>query len=231
MASDASAYQKLLQEQRAIDDDADLDVKLEKAMRTAYKEIYHGLSPIDATTLTATRELSDYFEEVVANLPSRSSKLAANWILGEVSAYLNKYERFFDTPPVTARQLGKLLARIEDGTVSNKIAKGVFEQMCKVNGFAATRSDGQLYPRPESIQNEDLADQIIESEGLKQISDSGTIEKIVDEALAANARLVADYRSGKEKAFNALVGQVMKRSQGKANPAQVNEALRRKLKG
>jgi aspartyl-tRNA(Asn)/glutamyl-tRNA(Gln) amidotransferase subunit B len=193
-------------------------------------EAEFGLSKYDANVLTADRSISDYFEEVVKILPS-DPKLCANWVMGEISAYLNKFERFFDTPPVSARQLGRLLSRIKDGTISNKIAKEVFEEMCKVNGLAAALSDGLNYARPESLDDENLADQIIEEQGLKQVSDAGAVEKYVDDALAANPKLVEDYKSGKEKAFNALVGQVMKASKGKANPAQVNEILRRRLRG
>ena len=137
------------------------------------------------------------------------AKLAANWVNGEISAELNSANLDFSNIPFSATQAGKLLARIHDSTISQKSAKDVL-----VDAWTSGKDP----------------DEIIEKKGQKQISDSGAIEEIVDEVLAANAKQVEDYRSGKEKAFNSLVGQVMKRSQGKANPAQVNEILRRKLK-
>jgi aspartyl-tRNA(Asn)/glutamyl-tRNA(Gln) amidotransferase subunit B len=171
----------------------------------------YALSPYDAAALTSQRPMADYFEETAKAVGD--AKLSANWVTGEVAAYLNKFEKFFDEPPVSAEQLAVLLTRIKDGTISNKIAKEVFDLMCdKTAPF-----------------HHDLADRLIETKGLRQISDSGAIEKLVDEAIAAGAKQVEDYRAGKEKALQSLVGQVMKASQGKANPAQVNEILRRKL--
>jgi aspartyl-tRNA(Asn)/glutamyl-tRNA(Gln) amidotransferase subunit B len=135
-------------------------------------------------------------------------KLAANWIMGDLSATLNKDELDIADSRISAKQLAGLLARIQDGTLSGKLAKQVFEAMWSEGGEA---------------------DAIIEAKGLKQMSDSGEIERIIDEVMAANAKSVEEFRSGKEKAFNALVGQVMKASKGKANPAQVNDLLRKKL--
>jgi aspartyl-tRNA(Asn)/glutamyl-tRNA(Gln) amidotransferase subunit B len=200
------------------------DVRRER-FETEYK-----LSAYDSRTLTSDKAMADFFESLV-RVVSNDPKLCANWIMGEVAAYLNRNEKFFDDLPITANQLGRLLSRIQDGTVSNKTAKDVFEQMCAKYGMGDAIDSKLGYPRDESIRDANLADQIIETKGFRQISDVAAIEKIVDEVLAANAKQVEDYRSGKEKAFNSLVGQVMKRSQGKANPAQVNEILRRKLKG
>ena len=201
--------------------------ELQQAKRERFQSLY-GLSPYDAATLTADRVMADYYEAIVKFVPD-DPKLCANWVMGDVAAYLNKYEKFFDQPPVSARQLGVLLVRIKDGTISNKIAKDVFEQMCKkVDMFYVTTS-ALGKPRHDPRHGDDLADQIIEEKGLKQISDSGAIEKIVDQVITTNPQQVADYKSGKEKAFNSLVGQVMKASKGKANPAQVNEILKNKL--
>jgi len=167
----------------------------------------HALTAYDAGLLTASRTAADYFEALV-KASGVEPKLCANWQTGELSAALNREERDIAASPVSAQRLAGLLQRISDGTISGKAAKQVFEVMWKLGGGA---------------------DEIIEREGLRQVSDAGAIEKLVDAVLAANDRLVADYRSGKEKAFNALVGQVMKASKGKANPVQAAEALRRKL--
>jgi aspartyl-tRNA(Asn)/glutamyl-tRNA(Gln) amidotransferase subunit B len=166
----------------------------------------HGLNPYDAAALTASRETADYFERLAGR--TKDAKLGANWIMGELSARLNREGLEIASSPVSAEALAGMLARIADGTISGKIAKDVFDAIWAGEGNA---------------------DEIIERKGLKQISDSGAIEKIVDEVIAANARQVADYRGGKEKAFQSLVGQVMKASGGKANPAQVNEILKKKL--
>ncbi len=182
-----------------------------------------NLSAYDAATLTGSRELAEYFEAVVAALvkaeasgtskrPDSAAKLAANWVMGDLSATLNKENLDISASRITAAQLAGLLARIQDGTLSGKLAKQVFEAMW------AGEAEG-----------DQAADQIIEAKGLKQVSDSGAIEKIIDEVMAANAKSVEEFRSGKEKAFNALVGQVMKASKGKANPQQVNDLLRQKL--
>ncbi|MEX0960715.1 MAG: Asp-tRNA(Asn)/Glu-tRNA(Gln) amidotransferase subunit GatB [Burkholderiales bacterium] len=184
--------------------------ELPEAKRSRYRE--YGLSAYDAALLAANRDTSDYFEAVLAALNSKDAavgaKLAANWINGELAAALNRAEVELAEAPVGAPMLAALLARIADGTLSSKMAKEVFDALWKGEGSV---------------------DQIIEKRGLKQISDSGAIEKIVNEVLAANPQQVADYRSGKDKAFNSLIGQVMKATKGKANPAQVNDILRRKL--
>ena len=169
-----------------------------------------GLSAYDANTLTGSRAMAEYFEAVLAGQANPDAKLAANWIMGDLSAALNKAELDIADSRIGAGQLAGLLARIQDGTLSGKLAKQVFEAMWSEGGEA---------------------DAIIEARGLKQMSDSGEIERIIDEVMAANDRSVEEFRSGKEKAFNALVGQVMKASKGKANPAQVNELLRKKLGG
>jgi aspartyl-tRNA(Asn)/glutamyl-tRNA(Gln) amidotransferase subunit B len=171
-----------------------------------------NLSAYDAATLTGSRALANYFEAVVAGLAKPDAKLAANWVMGDLSATLNKENLEISASRISAVQLAALLARIQDGTLSGKLAKQVFEAMW------AGEAEG-----------DNAADSIIEARGLKQVSDSGEIEKIIDEVMAANAKSVEEYRSGKEKAFNALVGQVMKASKGKANPQQVNDLLRQKL--
>ena len=166
-----------------------------------------GLSPYDASVLTATHELAAYFEDTVRQL-SGNSKLAANWVMGDVSAALNKASKDINASPVSAGMLAELLKRIEDNTISGKIAKEVFEAMWAGQGGA---------------------DEIIEKRGLKQITDSSELEAIIDEVLASNPQQLAQYRAGKEKLFGFFVGQAMKTSKGKANPAQANEILKRKL--
>lgn len=170
-----------------------------------------GLSAYDAGVLTSTREMADYFENTVKQLPTQA-KLCANWIMGEINGQLNKEGIEITTCPITPLQLAALLARISDGTISGKAAKAVFESLWQ----------GEL---------DKNVDAIIAAKGLEQISDDSAIEKLVDEVLAANVQQVADYRNGKEKAFNSLIGQIMKATQGKANPAQVNTILKKKLAG
>jgi aspartyl-tRNA(Asn)/glutamyl-tRNA(Gln) amidotransferase subunit B len=168
-----------------------------------------GLSAYDAAVLTGSRAAADYYEALVKS-SGADPKLCANWQIVELAAALNRDGLGIEQCPLSAQALARLLARIADGTLSGKMAKEVFEAMWRGEGDA---------------------DAMIDKRGLKQISDSGAIEKLVDEVLAANVKQVEDYRAGKEKAFNSLVGQVMKASKGKANPAQVNEILRAKLKG
>ena len=198
--------------------------ELPAQLRERYIRDY-GLGSYDATTLSASREIAGYFDRTVASLSELlpaadgdaarvQAKAAANWVMVDLAAALNRDGIGADASPVSARQLALLLARIQDGTISGKIAREVFAAMWQAPGGGDA-----------------AADRIIESRGLKQISDIGAIEAIVDEVLAANARSVEEFRAGKEKAFNALVGQVMKASRGKANPQQVNELLRRKLEG
>ena len=170
-----------------------------------------GLSGYDATMLTTSLETADYFEAAVAVAGKGSAKPCANWVSVDLTARLNKDGKDLADSPVSAAQLGGLVARIADNTISNNIAKKVFE--------ALWNGEGQS------------ADEVIEKQGLKQITDTGAIEKLIDEVLAANAAMVAEFKAGKEKAFNALVGQAMKATKGKANPQQVNELLRQKLGG
>ncbi|MEZ0247020.1 MAG: Asp-tRNA(Asn)/Glu-tRNA(Gln) amidotransferase subunit GatB [Methylophilaceae bacterium] len=180
--------------------------ELPEAMKARFEQAY-GLSAYDASTITASRSMADYFVAAAADFGGEA-KLVANWVMGSIAAKLNEEGREIADSPVSPAQLAGLLKRIQDGTISGKIAKEVFDAMWAGEGDADT---------------------IIETKGLKQVSDSGAIEKIVDEVLAANAAMVEEYKAGKEKAFNGLVGQCMKASKGKANPAQVNEILKQKL--
>jgi len=181
--------------------------ELPAAMQVRFQAEY-GVSPYDAAVLTGSRALADYFE--AAAKACGQGKLAANWVMGELSAALNKADLNIEQSPVSAAHLGALVARIHDGTLSGKLAKQVFEGLWEGAGEV---------------------DAIIEARGLKQMSDSGELEKIIDEVMAANQKSVEEFRAGKEKAFNALIGQVMKASKGKANPAQVNDLLKLKLQG
>jgi aspartyl-tRNA(Asn)/glutamyl-tRNA(Gln) amidotransferase subunit B len=167
----------------------------------------YGLPEYDAQTLTASKALADYFEAVAALLPDK--KAASNWVMGEFSAALNEAGLDAAKAPISAQQLAGIVNRVLDGTISNKTAKDVFSSLWAGEGTSA--------------------DAIIEARGLRQISDAGVIEKLIDEVLIANARSVEEFKAGKEKAFNALVGQAMKATKGKANPQQVNEILRRRL--
>ena len=164
-----------------------------------------------ATTLTSSLETARYFEAAVAVAGLACAKLCANWIMGDLSARLNKEDLNISDSPVSAAQLAGLVARISDNTISNAIGKKVFEALWNGEG--------------------ESADAVIEAQGLKQITDSGAIEKMIDEVLSANQKSVDEFRSGKEKAFNSLVGQCMKATKGKANPQQVNDLLRKKLSG
>ena len=179
---------------------------LPQARQAAFRA--RGLSEYDALLLVGSRETADYFEQMVENADPAVAKLCANWINGALSAKLNDAGVDIRQSRISAAQLRGLVDRIADGTISGKIAKDVFDAMWAGEG---------------------TADEIIEKRGLRQISDSGEIEKIVDQVIAANPQQIADYRSGKEKAFNSLVGQVMKATKGKANPAQVNTLLKQKL--
>jgi len=170
---------------------------------------HYGLSAYDAGVLTASREMGDFYE-AVAKACGGNAKLAANWTMGDFSAFLNKDNKDVTEAPVTAEMLGQLLQRIEDNTISGKIAKDVFEAMWNGEG---------------------TADEVIESKGLKQITDTGAIEAICDKVIAENPAQVEQYRAGKDKLIGFFVGQVMKESKGKANPGQVNQILTEKLKG
>ena len=185
--------------------------ELPETMQKRFVEQY-GVTPYDANGLTSSKAMAAYFEAVVAKAGGAQAKAAANWLMGEVSSQLNREGLEIDASPVSAAQLALLLARIADGTISNKIAKEVFQAMWD-----------------EKATDEAAADRLIESKGLKQISDTGALEAIIDEVLAANQKSVEEFRAGKEKAFNALIGQAMKATKGKANPQQVNELLKKKL--
>ena len=178
----------------------------EKRERFVYE---YGLSPYEATVLTASRELADYFE-AVEKASDGEAKAAANWVMGDFSGFLNKSGMEVTEAPVSAKMLGGMIKRISDNTISGKIAKEVFEAMWNGEGDADT---------------------IIESKGLKQITDTGAIEAAIDEVLAANPDQVAQYKGGKDKLLGFFVGQVMKATKGKANPAQLNELLKQKLSG
>jgi aspartyl-tRNA(Asn)/glutamyl-tRNA(Gln) amidotransferase subunit B len=178
----------------------------------------YGISEYDAMIVTQSKAMAAYFEAAVSateggDKPTQA-KQVANWLMGDVSSTLNREGMDISAIPVSAAQLALLLQRIADGTISNKIAKEVFAAMWQA-------------PSPDVH----LADKVIEAKGLKQISDVGALEKIIDEVMAANQQSVDEYRAGKEKAFNSLVGQAMKATKGKGNPAQVNELLKKKLAG
>ena len=168
----------------------------------------YGLSAYDAGVLTTSRELADHYEATVAALGGEP-KLCANWVMGDFSAFLNKDNRDIADSPVDATQLAGLLRRIQDRTISGKLAKEVFEAMWAGEGDADT---------------------VIEKRGLRQITDTSAIEKVIDDVIAANPEQLAQYRAGKDKLFGFFVGQVMKLSKGKANPQQVNDLLIEKLK-
>jgi aspartyl-tRNA(Asn)/glutamyl-tRNA(Gln) amidotransferase subunit B len=182
--------------------------ELPRVMAARFVKDY-GLPEYDASTLTQSKAMAAYFE--AAAQASGQAKLASNWIMGELSRRINAGEGTIEEAPVTAALLAALIARIADGTISNNAARQVFDALWSGEG-------------------KDV-DAVIEAKGLKQMSDSGALEKIVDDVIAANPDNVAQFKAGKDKAFNALVGQAMKASKGKANPAQVNELLRRKLGG
>ncbi len=192
--------------------------ELPARIRSRFVELL-GLSAYDATTLTASRGTAEYYEAVLRALPQGSdgaapalAKIAANWVMGDLAAASNREERAIADAPVRPEQLARLVQRIDDGTISGKIARDLF---------------ALLWTEPAG--DADAVDRLIDARGLRQISDSGELERIVDEVLATNTKSVDEYRAGREKAFNALVGQVMKATRGKANPQQVNELLRRRL--
>ena len=168
----------------------------------------YGLSPYDAGVLSASRELAEYYEEVVRTTAA-DPKLAANWVMGDLAAALNREGLEVSSAKISAARLGELLGRIHDATISGKIAKEVFELMWS-EGLGA--------------------DAVIESKGLRQITDSAAIERAIEEVMAKNPAQLAEYRAGKDKLFGFFVGQVMKATGGKANPAQLNEILRAKLR-
>ena len=185
--------------------------ELPGAMRERFVRDF-ALTEYDAAVLTQSKAMASYFEAVVDAAGKEQAKPAANWLMGDVASTLNREDTDIAAAPVSAVQLALLLKRIADGTISNKIAKEVF------SGMWEAKSD-----------KTSLADDIIEAKGLKQISDSGALEAIVEQVLAANEKSVAEFRAGKEQAINALIGQAMKATKGKANPAQLMELLRSKL--
>jgi aspartyl-tRNA(Asn)/glutamyl-tRNA(Gln) amidotransferase subunit B len=182
--------------------------ELPEAMRARFASQY-GLSSYDSALLTSSRALAQYFEAAAKAAPD--AKAVANWVNGEVAARLHADGLSIERCPVAPAQLAMLVARIGDGTISHKIAKDVFTALWE--------------GKTESV------DAYVDLHGLRQISDAGAIEAVVDQVLAANPAMVAELKSGKDKAFNALVGQAMKATRGKANPTQVSELLRRKLAG
>ncbi|MGL4408789.1 Asp-tRNA(Asn)/Glu-tRNA(Gln) amidotransferase subunit GatB [Zoogloea sp.] len=182
--------------------------ELPAALSARFQSEY-GLSAYDAATLTASREGAQFYLDTVAAAGAANAKTCANWVMGELAGRLNKAELDISASPVSAAQLAGLVLRIADNTISNAIAKKVFDALWNKEG--------------------ESADAIIEAQGLKQVTDTGAIEAIIDEVLANNPKSVEEFRAGKEKAFNALVGQCMKASKGKANPAQVNALLKQKL--
>ena len=182
----------------------------------------YGLPEYDATTLTQSKAMAGYFEAVAR--ACKQPKLASNWIMGEVSRKLNSEEIAIEQVPVSDAQLAALIFRISDGTISNNAAKQVFELLWGAGRLAGNPLHEDYVER--AIKE---IDEIIDDKGLKQMNDSGALEKIIDEVIAANPDNVAQFKAGKDKAFNALVGQAMKASKGKANPQQVNDLLRSKL--
>ncbi|MBU1236432.1 MAG: Asp-tRNA(Asn)/Glu-tRNA(Gln) amidotransferase subunit GatB [Gammaproteobacteria bacterium] len=184
--------------------------ELPQAMQARFEAEY-GLSAYDAAVITTQRAAGDFFQLAVSVAGAENAKLIANWMQGELSARLNREERDIADSPISAVQLAGMVRRIADGTLSSKLAKEVFDALWNLEAADA--------------------DAVIEARGLKQMSDASAIEPIIDEVLAANPKSIEEFRAGKEKAFNALVGQVMKATKGKANPQQVNDLLRRKLAG
>ena len=174
----------------------------------------YGLPEYDATMMTQSKAFGAFFE--AGAKACGQAKLMSNWLMGEVSRRLNAGEQTIEASPITATLLAAMISRIADGTISNNGAKQVFDALWNGEG-----------------SGDDLArvDAVIEAKGLKQMSDTGELEKILDDILAANQKSVEEFRAGKEKAFNALVGQAMKATKGKANPATVNELLKKKLGG
>ncbi len=187
--------------------------ELPAAMRARFVSDY-ALPEYDSLIMTSSQQMAGFFEAVVAKAGKENAKAAANWLMGDVASTLNREGVDIADSPVEASQLAVLLKRIADGTISNKIAKEVFAAMWEAKS-----------------NDEKIADAIIDQKGLRQITDSGALEKIVDDVLAANEKSVEQYRAGKEAAINALIGQAMKASKGKANPAQLTELLKKKLAG
>ena len=179
--------------------------ELPKEKESRYQKEY-GLSAYDSQIIASSKSMADFFESAIENIENYS--LLANWLIGEVSAYLNKELIEIKESKLNPKNMAMLINRIDDQTISGKIGKSIFEEMC-ISGSSP--------------------DKIIESQGLKQITDDGAIEKIIDEVINNNTKQVDDYRAGKDKLFGFFVGQVMKKTQGKANPQTVNRILKEKL--
>jgi aspartyl-tRNA(Asn)/glutamyl-tRNA(Gln) amidotransferase subunit B len=189
--------------------------ELPRVMAARFVSSY-GLSDYDATAMTQSKAFAAFFE--AAAQACGQAKLVSNWLMGEVSRRLNAAEQGIEDSPISAPLLAAMISRIADGTISNNGAKQVFEALWAGEAAGATSELARV-------------DAVIETKGLKQMSDTGELERILDEVLAANAKSVEEFRAGKEKAFNALVGQAMKATKGKANPSAVNELLKKKLGG
>jgi len=189
--------------------------ELPRAMAERFVRDY-GLPEYDAATLTQNKAMASYFEEVA--IESNQPKLASNWVMGEVSRRMNADDIGIEQLPVSAARLAALISRIHDSTISNNAAKDVFD--------ALWNGSGDLISDPGALS---VIDDLIRAKGLKQMNDSGELEKIIDEVLAANPKNVEEYKAGNAKALNGLVGPIMKASKGKANPAQVNALLLKKL--
>ena len=179
--------------------------ELPDARQARFVETY-GLSTYDADVLVATREMANFYEQVVHY--SQAPKLAANWVMGDLTAVLNRTNLNIEQSPVSAEHLAQLILRLQDGTISSRMAKTVFEEM---------------------VSTQEPPDTLIDRMGLKQVSDSGAISQLIDEVIQANPQQVADFKGGKDKLFGFFVGQVMKQSKGQANPELVNQILREKL--
>ena len=197
--------------------------ELRRAMAARFVAEY-GLPEYDAGQLTQSRATAAYFEAVAT--ASNQPKLASNWVRGELARRLNAEEKTIGQSGVNAQQLGWLIARIADGTIANNAARQVFDELWVMPEISMTShtTDGA-----DTVMGVIQIDAIIEAKGLKQMSDTSELEKIIDDVLAANAKNVEEVRAGNAKAMNALVGQAMKATQGRANPAQVNELLKKKL--
>lgn len=180
---------------------------IQKHLISKYK-----ISSYNADILTSSRAMTIYFEAVVDKIGVTNAKIAANWLIGDVLSYMNRNRININLFPVSVDQLGILLQRIIDGTISKKIAKEIFIIICN-----------------DKVKDKDIVDQIIDKNGFRQINDTGMLEAIVDDVLAKNMKLVNQFHEGKEKAFNALVGQVIKSMNGNVNPAHVNKLLKNKL--
>jgi aspartyl-tRNA(Asn)/glutamyl-tRNA(Gln) amidotransferase subunit B len=209
--------------------------ELPQAKRERYQNDF-GLSAYDAGVLTQSRETAEFFEDMVNRVGTPAAKACANWINGELAAALNTAGIDIAQSPVSSVQLAWLIARIDDGTISSRAGKEVFQALWQrehVTVAALNASPASLQARADSFASAALddVDNVIEQLGLKQISDAGALEKVIVKIMAANQKSVDEYKTGKEKAFNALVGQAMKATKGKGNPAQINDILRKKLAG